>query len=94
MYQYFKNKETSLNLALAKVDARLMLYRETADINFHNKFDKLTEEEREQWRRTFNSWKWNNWHDLQDRLEARLIANYFNYQSYCFATTGIAIYNF
>lgn len=83
-YDYFKAKERAINTALDMVKARLEHYKNESEKILGNWSDA----DRERFK------DWNNWHDLQYRLEQRLWDNYCNYQSYCFEKHGISVYNF
>jgi uncharacterized protein YukE len=83
-FETAKAKETRINKALAKVNQQLQ--------DFKQESEKIQGNWTDADRLKFD--KWNNWHDLHDRLNARLMGNYFNWQHQQFIETGIAIYNF
>lgn len=87
--QYYLDKQDQLNKALKRVTDKLELYKSVADRDFHNVYETLTEDRRNHYRDLFtNVWKWNNWHDLQYRLENRLKDNYSEYCDWHFQKFG------
>ena len=69
-------REKNLLLAKSKVERKLAVFSRWSEIFFHRNYDNLPEEERQRLRNIMNSWNWNDWHDLDDRLKSRLIDNY------------------
>lgn len=80
-FEHFKQKETRLKKALSKCDAKLNEFKSFAD-----NVKQWTEAEHKKVER------WNDWHDLRERIENRLIENYYNYQHQNFITNGFAAY--
>lgn len=73
-----KNTETAINKAIKKVEVKLQWYNaENAKI-----CGKWSEVEEEYFKR------WNDWHDLHDRLIDALKDNYSEYQHYHFNKVG------
>ena len=83
-FETAKAKETRLNKALAKVNQQLQ--------DFKTESEKITGNWTDADRLKFD--KWNYYHDLHDRLKARLVGNLHAWQHQQFIETGIAIYNF
>lgn len=84
----FIKKQNRINLALSKVQARIDWMSKEQDENFYGPFERLSEEKRNFWRRTIDSWNWNKWTDLKDRLENRLKDNYIDYCDWHFQEHG------
>lgn len=84
----FIKKQNQLNRALAKVECKIESMRKLQDAGFYDKYEILTEEQRNWWRREIDSWKWNNLTDLKDRLTDRLLDNYREYCDWHFQEHG------
>jgi hypothetical protein len=89
--QYFIKKEYSLIRALKKVDDKLKYFSEFANKNFHSKINQLSIEEIKEFRKLFDSWNWNEHHDLRDRLNSRIIENSVNAGHWGFCKNGFSI---
>jgi len=84
----FIKKQDQINRALAKVECKIESMRKLQDSGFYDKYEILTEEQRNWWRREIDSWKWNSWTDLKDRLTDRLLDNYRDYCDWHFQEHG------
>ena len=88
-FEYFKAKETRIKLAIEKVKAKLAEYAA-----YGEKIHALCEKQKRCWKpeESYLVKDWNDWHDLQYRLESRLADNFFDYQEYCFDTNGFCTF--
>lgn len=84
----FLAKQTKLQNALTKVQTKLVSFKEIAETQFHNVYETLSEEKRDEWRAIFDSWNWNDWHALEDRLTDRLNDNTSDYNDWHYNTKG------
>lgn len=84
----FLSKQTRLQNALLKVQTKLAYFKEFAETKFHNVYETLSESEREEYRALFDSWKWNDWHSLEDRLNDRINDNTSDFQDWHYNTKG------
>lgn len=84
----FLAKQTRLQIALIKVQTKLASFKEIAENEFHNVYDTLTEVQRDEYRALFDSWNWNDWHSLEDRLTDRINDNTSEYQDWHFNSKG------
>jgi len=89
----FVLKQLKLERALTVVKVKLVCFAETADREFHQVYETLTPEEVHEKRAMFDSWNWNNWHDLQYRLEDRLRDNWSAYHDWHWNKFGFNAYN-
>lgn len=71
-----------------KVQAKLESFKLWADVNFHSVFNNLTEEQKDNARAHMDSFSWNNWHDLEDRLTDRYHDEVSKLQSIRFQLNG------
>lgn len=78
----FVKKQDRLNAALEKVKNHLQYLLDKYD---HRRGEPRTETENEEVD------TWNDWHDLQERIERRLIDNYQEAQNWHFQTFGWAV---
>ncbi len=91
--QQFIKKQQQLNKALTKVQNKLATMAEICQKEFYDKFDSMSDEQKDFWRAEFDTWNWNNWHDLEDRIVSRLKDNYSNYCSWHFEEKGWVAFN-
>lgn len=82
--QKFIDKQGRLNTALQKVKTHLQYLLDKYDSR-RIEFKELKDEEKKEVD------KWNEWHDLQDRIEGRLIENYQAAQQWHFEKFGWAV---
>jgi hypothetical protein len=80
-FEHFKNKEIRLKLALSKCDKKLKEFKTFAD-----SVKVWTDYERQ------IVCRWNDWHDLKERIEYRLLQNYLDFQHQNFLMHGFAAY--
>jgi 23S rRNA maturation mini-RNase III len=79
--EYFVKKQNRLNAAIEKVAGKLLEFQKQSDQMFAN-FDTITEQEKESCRKINNALNWNEHHDLHDRLEQRLWANWSDFKDW------------
>ena len=84
----FIKRQQQLNKAIKKVQSKLETMAQIAKTEFHDKFDSLSEVERDFWRAEFDRWNWNKWHDLEYRLTDRLKENHSKYCSWHYDQKG------
>jgi hypothetical protein len=82
------DKQNRLKNALEKVQNKLANFKEISQNEFHSKFESLTEETKNEWRKIFDSWQWNEHHDLEDRLTERLQENHSLYHQWHYDNFG------
>jgi hypothetical protein len=92
--QKFTDKEIQLRKALKRVTDQLQQYKDTAELEFHSKYETLTEAQRQSFLKRMDLWNWNAWHDLEDRLKARLWANWSAFHDWHFSAYGWNGYNY
>ena len=86
--EYFINKEDQIRRAIAKVTlqlSRFSVYAEYINSQCEANNRLWTEEEKIPVR------KWNDWHDLKDRLESRLKENAVAYHSMAYRKLGFSV---
>lgn len=86
--QKFIKKQEQLNKALTKVQNKLATMAEICQTEFYDKFDSMSDEQKNSWRSEMNTWNWNKWHNLEDRIVSRLKDNYSNYCDWHFQEHG------
>ena len=86
--KFFIAKQDRLKAALERVQKKLAEFKYLAETHFYEPYDKISEEERQKWRDEMNTWKWNDWNDLETRIENRIVDNYMDYNQHFFDTHG------
>lgn len=79
-------KQDKLNLALQRVQKKLTHFKQLSETHFYEPYETMSEEERQKWRNEMNSWQWNDWNDLETRIEDRIKDNCFDYSQWHFDT--------
>ncbi len=79
----FTVKESRILKAIKKVQAHLLYLKN----KYEDRHSVLTPEQKKEVD------QWNDWHDLEWRLEARQAENFGNYQTWHFEEYGFAVYN-
>ena len=92
-YSKASKKHRNLHKALKRVQDRLESFKAFAEENLHHPYDKLTDEEKTAVRAKIDTFNWNDWHDLNDRIEERIIDNKLEWTSFCFEKYGFAAYD-
>ena len=86
--KFFITKQDRLKAALERVQKKLAEFKQLSETHFYEPYDQISEEERQKWRDEMDTWKWNDWNDLETRIENRLIDNYSDYNQYFFDKHG------
>jgi hypothetical protein len=86
-------KEKRLLTAKLKVEKRLEFFKRYSNLCLHRPFKKLSEHQIKTVRLVIDGFKWNEHHDLNDRLQERLWSNWAEAKDLEFETNGFVAYN-
>ena len=90
----YQKKEAHIKMAIERVKATLRKYSEFTEAIY----SKCKAEGDRSWSDEDRAASqaacpnWNDYHDLQDRLQHRLVDNYCDYQAWSFEHNGYAVY--
>lgn len=82
---------TNLTAAYQKVKAKLEYFTKKSKDEFENKFDILSQKDRQNYLNEMLTWHWNEHHDLLNRIEERLKETWSDIKKVDFEENGFSV---